>query len=509
MAFAFQPQNIVANPDVMFFKADTTDHREKLKTIFPYVLGAVSPDVLQARHEIDRLSRVLRRKESELRAREASGAAWQREGQAWILQAVEYGLLAPDFSVQKDWPETVDTLREVLNSDTHKASPTLQALDSVMARLTELRQAEAVVTAKLSGHRQRLHELRRLEESSDAYGEALRVQRDRLSLSTWIRELSADAQGSFFALTENGHERIAQLCEALDGIEVRLRSHPGVAETLGKETLRQREATQNVLDELNAVRREIQALESNSDAVKESVANDDRAERFLGRLEEALRLYEAADKSSSLHGEISDLRAQISALQKVVAEHEIARKLKNALDSIEGIAGTLIPKLDGEWPDAPVKLIIADLTVKVIRGTRDDYLWEIGSGANWLAYHIAVTLALQKFFLSNPNHPVPGLLMYDQPSQVYFPARRASSSKDAAEEPSWRDEDIVAVRKVFGLLNQEVEMAKGRLQVVVLDHADDEVWGQLPNVHLVEEWRGGALVPLNWLPAKDGGGLKF
>lgn len=49
--------------------------------------------------------------------------------------------------------------------------------------------------------------------------------------------------------------------------------------------------------------------------------------------------------------------------------------------------------------------------------TRDDYLWEIGSGANWLAYHIATTLALQRFFLDSPHHPVPALLVYDQPSQ--------------------------------------------------------------------------------------------
>jgi hypothetical protein len=41
MAFTFQPQNIVANPDIMFFKADTTEHREKLKTIFPYILESV------------------------------------------------------------------------------------------------------------------------------------------------------------------------------------------------------------------------------------------------------------------------------------------------------------------------------------------------------------------------------------------------------------------------------------------------------------------------------------
>ena len=30
MAFVFQPQNVVANPDVMFYKADTYQHREKM-----------------------------------------------------------------------------------------------------------------------------------------------------------------------------------------------------------------------------------------------------------------------------------------------------------------------------------------------------------------------------------------------------------------------------------------------------------------------------------------------
>jgi hypothetical protein len=154
---------------------------------------------------------------------------------------------------------------------------------------------------------------------------------------------------------------------------------------------------------------------------------------------------------------------------------------------------------DGEWPDAPVRLIIPDLTVKVIRGTRDDYLWEIGSGANWLAYHVAVTLALQGYFLKIPNHPVPGLLIYDQPSQVYFPARRSRPAKSEQIDPKWDDEDVVAVRKVFDLLARVVRKTKGRLQVIVLDHADDEVWGKLPNTCLVEEWRGDGLVPFAWI----------
>ncbi len=57
----------MANPNVMFFKADTTEHREKLKIIFPYVLGAINAELLQARYDLERLQRALRRKESELR----------------------------------------------------------------------------------------------------------------------------------------------------------------------------------------------------------------------------------------------------------------------------------------------------------------------------------------------------------------------------------------------------------------------------------------------------------
>jgi hypothetical protein len=45
VALVFQPQNVIANPEVLFFKTDRYEHREKLRKIFPYVLGAITPDV--------------------------------------------------------------------------------------------------------------------------------------------------------------------------------------------------------------------------------------------------------------------------------------------------------------------------------------------------------------------------------------------------------------------------------------------------------------------------------
>jgi len=136
---------------------------------------------------------------------------------------------------------------------------------------------------------------------------------------------------------------------------------------------------------------------------------------------------------------------------------------------------------------------------KVIRGSRDDYLWEKGSGANWLAYHVALIIALQKFFLRDVNHAVPGFVVFDQPSQVYFPKRRSETQDEEDERSEWRDEDIAAVRKVFKVLGEEVRSSEGRLQIIVLDHADEGVWRGLEGVELTEEWRGQKLVPERWL----------
>ena len=226
-----------------------------------------------------------------------------------------------------------------------------------------------------------------------------------------------------------GSDRLEVLCDALAALEVRLRSHPNFSDTLDKEIIRQRAATQTVLERLSAIRQEASLLERSSQDAQEIENRFDRTERFIGRLDQALRLYDKADQSSGVREEIATLRSQIATLQAIVSDSEIQRKLRNALDRVETIASRCVSKLDAEWPDAPVRLILGELTVKVVRGNRDDYLWEIGSGANWLAYHVAMTIALQRFFLSEPHHPVPAMLVYDQPSQVYFPRQQHARTK--------------------------------------------------------------------------------
>jgi hypothetical protein len=138
MAFTFQPQYIVANPMVLYSNADTTEHREKLKTIFPYVLGALTPEMLAARWEIERVSRDLRRKEAALQAAKTAVRAWQTETQAWIRNAIEFGLLPVETKIPTEGNEIIDLLRHVTNANTRASFASLGTIEPTMQQLHAL-----------------------------------------------------------------------------------------------------------------------------------------------------------------------------------------------------------------------------------------------------------------------------------------------------------------------------------------------------------------------------------
>jgi len=299
------------------------------------------------------------------------------------------------------------------------------------------------------------------------------------------------------ALGGGGREKIEMLREALAGVELQLRSQPSLSDAFDRERVRLRGAVEEGTAALSTIRREMVLLERRSEQVRQATFRSDRIERFLGRLEQVIQLYERTGEDAKLPAEVDAIRTQIAEYRKIYSENQVKQKQIAALKIIETYASRIIPTLDAEWPNAPIELSVDDLTVRVVHPDRTDYLWEIGSGANWLAYHVAVMAALQRFFLTDIGHPVPGLLVFDQPSQVYFP--RGFGGAHVSELGRTRDEDVRAIRWVFEALGSEVVQADGRLQIIVLDHAGPEVWGEIEGVTLVEEWRDDEkLVPVGW-----------
>lgn len=156
-----------------------------------------------------------------------------------------------------------------------------------------------------------------------------------------------------------------------------------------------------------------------------------------------------------------------------------------------------------------IKLDKNELTLcfNVDNDRRNEFLWEVGSGANWMGYHLSVFLALHEFLSHQDRTRLPpfSFLVIDQPSQVYFPS--AASGENVldvmAEDKSLqitRQNDVVATRRIFEMLAVAIEENNYFFQVIVLEHADKSIWGQVKNTYEAECWKdeGDGLIPRSW-----------
>ena len=155
-----------------------------------------------------------------------------------------------------------------------------------------------------------------------------------------------------------------------------------------------------------------------------------------------------------------------------------------------------------ERSDEQISLSIKDLNLVFSGGqpSRRDLLSELGSGENWMGYHLATFLALHEFLASLPNSPVAKFLVIDQPSQVYFPAQILDEHADG-NRPGLNDKDKEATRRIFEVLAHGISRIGESFQVIVTEHADEDIWGGIPGVTLSARWRGEGnyLIPGDWL----------
>lgn len=501
-AFNFQPQNVIANPEVLFFKTDSYEHREKLRTIFPYVLGAVTPDILAKQHELRRLQQILKRKARELEQTQQVSARWLATLQVRIAEGRELGLIQQEIPTSPTNDELIAILEKVISRTDATVAVSSATIDQASRETSDLEREEGRLSSALSVLRQRLIEMNRVRDSAGTYAGALKVQRGRLKIAEWLSEHTPTGCPVCGGDQAPAGETLAELTSSLVVIEDSLKDFNHIPATFDRELQRVKTEVSERSDQLEAVRIRHRALAQRSDGARADHYRASQAARFIGNTENALELYRRVGHDSELREEVEKLSSEIAVLQAQVREDEIANRTRRALSQVNSNASRILPMLDAERPDVPIELDIRDLTIKIIGTERTDFLSEVGSGSNWLSYHVSMLLGLHSFFLKIGNSPVPSFLVIDQPSQVYFPRKLAVRKNEELEEPKLSsDADIEAVKKIFGAIGSAIGAAAGGLQAIILDHAPESVWGNQPHLWQAAEWRDGSqkLVPIEWL----------
>ena len=176
---------------------------------------------------------------------------------------------------------------------------------------------------------------------------------------------------------------------------------------------------------------------------------------------------------------------ELKLLRESLTKYDFKTELAECQSKLNTWMNKIANNLDFEEQFLPAKLELDLNTLSIIHNDKKYgriRLSDLGSGANWLAFHLSASLGFLKLFSYKNKSPVPNFLFIDQPSQVYFPRDVDSHDNDIKKVEN------IYIQIVKSLKEGRKESGKYS-QVIVLDHAD--------NLDL-KEYRYKRYVRANW-----------
>lgn len=502
----FQSQDIVANQNILFYKTHKVEHREKLRNWFPFILGAESIETIIARRELKDREQELARKKKEFEKAKKISSEWLQHLIGQIHVAKEYGLYTSDLPEQTDLDTLVSIARNILENVPDYPKSTQETLENAIDEMHQLEIQENQIANSIAQTQKRISDIKSLIDSITEFQQSNGKKIERLEIAKWLRENAMSASKCPVCGADshpNVHNEIERICMAVAQYEKIAPQTANIPPALQREL-------QSLSSELNSLIEERNALHNRFDLIR---ARSKKAEAyqqktksmflFLGQLTSAVDLIDKLSSVEGLECRIIELEQKIDELNRIIAISNTRALTTHALAEITQRTLVRLQTLDVDenYKKIAPRFSLSELGLEV-QGT--DGIWhllgEIGSASNWLSFHIAFTCALQEYFCErkSPISSVPSFMVYEQPSQVYFP-RLSQARQDGNNDPVFADEDVGAVKNIFETLANSITSQHGAWQAIVLDHAGYDIYGDISGVVEIEEWRNGQkLIPADW-----------
>ncbi len=492
-AFQFQPQHIIANPNILFYNTDSYEHRERLKILFSLILGAIDTQYIELRHRLKNEKQTYEKKNQELEIKKQAIETWKNDITAKYNKAQEYGLIEYDkLSDTRNSDYIIAELEKIINKDYNKVLIKIPtgATERLTQEILKLQQEENLQASLLEDNRRKLQKIKSVSHSSDLLNYELDFQSQRISPFEWFEkefESKKELKCPFCGSNHNSAEKeINKFREIIKDLKSDTKQYKQIPDLLSKEIENLGNEILNTEDTLNKIRERKVTLEGESEELNKQSQTMNDIFRFIGGLEQTLKNISNTSIDSLLFKEVQKLAESIQNLESQLSKYDVSKKKKNALIRISNIMSVYAQFIGIEKPNDPINLDIESLILKISNtNNREDFLWEIGSGANWMGYHIICMLALHEYFIFQDKSPVPSFIIFDQPSQVYFPEiwpgdpnKSKRIHKQAISNIGDIDysKDIEDTKKIFLTISKCFNKLNGNLQIIILDHADEVTW---------------------------------
>ena len=502
LIYCFQHQTEIDSNRHLFHKQSEQWLPQAIKDTIPYFLGAVDDDYVARMAELRRLRRELRGIERKLGEYDAVRGQGVTVAQGLLAEATDLGL-RPGQPVSETWDACLEALRGVSGASSVPEEEQVAVEGDEFRRLQAERED---ITHELRVVRDQLEAARELTAdrrgySQEAHAQILRLKSIELFASQGEEEhqpatcplcqsalLDGDVAPSVHAI----QSALARLDTQVRHVEDRAPQMQAVVTSLEGKVADLKSHLRDNRERLEAIQRESARLQQYRD-------RNARRAHILGRISLYLESVPQLEDGSVLQRQIADLQAQVTALEEELSDDTVQERVQSVLSIISRDMNRWATDLQLEHAEFPLRLDLRRLTVVADGVDGPIPMDRMGSGENWVGYHLIAHFALHHWFVER-QRPVPRFIFIDQPSQVYFP-----------EDENWQrqengtggvGEDRQKVRSMYKLAYDVVQLLGGQFQVIVTDHANiNEQWFQ---DCVVERWREGRkLIPTEWDASSD------
>ncbi len=490
--YLFQSQDEIAAKKILFHRQSEPHIPQAIKDTIPYFLGAAEDDRLKDLSSLRGLKQEKTRLTKKLYELESLKGDGLQKGYVLLAEAAEAGLYTGEDLIpnEKDLLASLYRISNWMPPLVPVEDNTDDPLPALEREYQRFQQQKREVRFKLNA----ANEFARSETGfeKEAEEQSFRLQSIGLfkkaaaaenicPICDYPHEAADSAEGII-------QQALADLAHKLDGVERNRPRITGYIQGLIKEQNDLADKIKKTRDSMNQIR--------SKDATSEGLQDRNLLKsRVAGRVSLYLDGINWADDTGPIERQIAALEPQIEELEERLNPDALKERLDAQISIISEDMTRWARELGLEHSEHPIRLDIPKLTVVAETPHGRTPLYRMGSGENWVGYHLVAYLALAKWFIKE-NRPVGRFIFFDQPTQVYFPSDKAVTGNiDEIEN----DEDRKAVKKMFEWLFKVVEEELGPdLQVIVTDHADiEEDWYQ--SAIADEKWRGDvALIPKHW-----------
>lgn len=482
--YCFQGQDEIAAKNFLFHHQSDDFITQAIKDTIPYFLGAISEEALALENERSILKRKLTLEKRKLEENRYLMGGGSERAISLIGEARQAGLI--DASTQIDYQnyrEMYSVLQTAMNW-----SPSMIGSNSGMDRLTFLQSKLQEIRDEFDEIGISLDNARKFVGETAGYSGEAQHQKMRL-----------ESIGLFEQLNFNPGK--CPLCsgtleQPLPSVERIKASIVNLDKSIANVTREQPKLRAFISDlerEREKKQEEIKALEAEIDGLYQQESErarlrdiNARRGKVVGRISLWVESVENDTESEKQEQVVKRIEGRIKEIDDILDRDSVEERKQSALSRIQEDMTKWAKALQLEHSDNPYRLDLNKVTVVVDKPERPVPLKQLGSGSNWVGVHLIAYFALQRFFV-NANRPVPRFLFLDQPSQVYFLSELDEKQID------WNE-----VNKMYQFIIDRTNELNGKLQVIVVDHADlkEDSFRQF----ICENWWpiDKNLVPIDW-----------